>query len=278
MRPVRVVLAAAAAGLACTGVGSAATTPLRVVVSLDRSAALFGDPVTTEVEIDYDAKTIDPADIHVEPSFIPYVATSPPVVRRLGAGRIAYRYSLLCLAEACLPNSRPRLVRLPTVAVTARDGATTVHALATWPPIRITSRLTASDLAGPVRFRSASTPPAPAYRFAPGTLAGGLIIAAAICALAALALVGKEIAWLSRRSREHRLSALELAVAYVRDSTRRSDPDRRRALSLLAEAADDREPVLSAAAADTAWSESPPTPAGAAALADRAAGVEGGDG
>jgi hypothetical protein len=102
-----------------------------------------------------------------------------------------------------------------------------------------------------------------------------LIVAAAICALAALALLGREIAGLSRRSKEHRLSALQLAVAYVRDSMRRSDPDRRRALSLLAEAADEQEPVLSAAAADTAWSESPPTPAGAAALADRAEGSGG---
>jgi hypothetical protein len=59
-------------------------------------------------------------------------------------------------------------------------------------------------------------------------------------------------------------------VAYVRDSTRRSASDRRRALALLSEAVDEGEPDLAATAAETAWGKPSPTPGHAEALADRA--------
>jgi len=63
---------------------------------------------------------------------------------------------------------------------------------------------------------------------------------------------------------------LDLALAYARDAAGRPDPrDRRKALELLAEAvAAGDEPALARAAADTAWSEPPPTPAGTVELAD----------
>jgi hypothetical protein len=278
MNRLQLLLTAAVLGLVFTGIGSGAASPLRVVASLDRSTVLYGDPITAVIEVDYDPGAVDPASIRVDPSFLPYVAASRPVVRRLGPETIAYRYSLLCLTQACLPARGPRLLRLQPVTASGRAGTQTVRASGSWPRLSISSRLTYSDLAGPVRFRSPSSPPAPAYRLAPGPLSGGLIAAAALCTLAALALVGRELAGLSRRSASRQRSRLELAVAYVRDSTRRSGQDRRRALSLLAEAADDREPVLAAAAANTAWSESPPTPARAAELADRATRLPADDG
>src|SRR5213078_542821 len=105
------------------------------------------------------------------------------------------------------------------------------------------------DRTGRIRFRSPSTPPAPRYRLAPGALAAVLIALAALCALAGVALTARELARRSARAKVRRLSALELAIAYVRDSTVRTEHDRRRALELLSEAA---EGTLATDAADRA--------------------------
>ena len=259
--------------------GSAAGAPLRVVASLDPGAVLYGDPVTAEVEVDYEPQTVEPASIRVQPSFIPYVVSSAPVVQHVRAGVVRFRYSLLCVTDGCLPTKGPRLLQLERVTVTGLAGTRTVTAAASWPTLRISSRLAASDVSGGVRFRNPATPPSPEYRVAPGPLSAGLIAAAALCVLVGTALAGRELARLFPRSRTRRLSPLELAIAYVRDSARRSDSDRRRALELLAEAVGNQgEPAAAAAAAETAWSKPPPTPAGATELADRAAGLRRGAG
>jgi hypothetical protein len=272
-------LLALAAGAALVPAGaataaSAAPAALRVATTLQPAAVLYGDPVTATVEVDYAAGVVDPASIRVDPSFTPYVVTERPVVRRPQAGVVSFTYTLLCVTEGCLPTKSRRAVRLHSVGVTARAGSRTVHASGGWRPLRVSSRLTASDLSGPVRFRSPASPPTPAYRVAPGLLAGALLVAAALCALAALVVAGWGLVQLARRSRTRPSSLLELAVAYVRDSTRRSGPDRRRALSLLAEATGGDEPALAAAAAETAWSRPSPTPTVATELANRAAQVE----
>ena len=178
------------------------------------------------------------------------------------------------MTEGCLPAHERRLVRLEPVTVTAVAGDRTARVSGSWPALHVSSRLEASDLTGPVRFRSPASPPAPAYRVAPGVLVGGLIAAAALCALAAAGVAGRGLARFVRRSTTRRSSLLELAVAYVRDSARRSGPDRRRALSLLAEATVGGEPALAAVAAEAAWSRPSPTPLDATELADRAARLE----
>jgi hypothetical protein len=270
---------AATLASACILVGvfadvASAQPALRVVTSLRPAAVLYGDPVTADVEVDYDPQTVEPSSIRVQPSFIPYVVSSAPVVQHLRAGVVRFRYSLLCVTTGCLPTKGARVLRLERVTVTGLADSRTVTAAALWPRLRISSRLGASDLSGQIRFRNPTTPPAPEYRIAPGPLSAGLIAAAALCALLAAALAGRELAGRFARSSARRLSALELAIAYVRDSARRTDPDRRRALELLAEAVDsDGEPTLAAAAGEQAWSKPPPTPAGAAELADRAAGL-----
>ncbi len=196
------------------------------------------------------------------------------MVQHLRAGVVRFRYSLLCVTAGCLPTKGARILRLERVTVTVLADSSAVSAAASWPTLRISSRLGASDLSGQIRFRNPTTPPSPAYRVAPGPLSAGLIAAAALCALVAAALAGRELAGLFPRAGARRLTSLELAIAYVRDSTKRTDPDRRRALELLAEAVDgDGEPTLAAAAAERAWSAPPPTPAGATELADRAAGL-----
>jgi hypothetical protein len=275
-------------GVFCASLGGSAETayagpasagPLRVTAALHPVAVLYGDPVTADVEVEYDPRTVEPSTIRVQPSFIPYVVSSAPVVEHLRTGAVRFRYSLLCVTDGCLPTKDQRLLRLHAVTATARAGTRTVTALASWPALSISSRLAASDLTGRVRFRSPATPPSPEYRFAPGPLAAGLVAVAALFGLVAAALAGRELAGLFPGSRTRPHSRLELAIAYVRDSTRRTDPDRRRALEFLAEAVDaSDEPALAAAAAETAWSKAPPTPAGATKLADRADGLRSGAG
>jgi hypothetical protein len=278
MTPARLtVLAIVCTGLGCSADGAfagSAGTPLRVVASLHPAGVLYGDPVTAEVEVEYEPQTIEPASIRVQPSFMPYVATAAPVVQQVRAGVVRYRYSLLCVTDGCLPAKGSRVVQLERVTVSGLAGARAVTAAGSWPTLRVSSRLAGSDLSGRIHFRNSTTPPNPAYRLAPGPLSGGLIGAAVLCVLFALALVGRGLARRSSRSRERRLSPLELAIEYVRDSAGRNNPDRRRALELLAEAVDaGGEPTLAAAAAERAWAKPPPTPAVAAELADRASGV-----
>ncbi len=251
----------------------AAASPLRVVTSLQPQAAAFGDRVTAQVEVDYDPKVVDASSISVRPNFIPYVAGSAPTVSR-GSGVVRYSFSLLCVTNGCLPTKGPRVVRVQPVTATATAGGRTVTASGAWPPLRVLSRLSPSDLTGSTKFRSPATPPPATYRISPGVLSGLLIAAAVLCVLAALALVALAIARLIPRSAPSARSPLELAILYLRDSTGRSAKDRRRALELLAEAVDaGGEPTLAAVAADSAWSKSPPSPGGAADLADRAAGL-----
>jgi hypothetical protein len=147
-----------------------------------------------------------------------------------------------------------------------------VTASAKWPLLVVASRLSQADLSGSIHFRRPNVPPAPEFGVAPGPLADGLIGAAGLCTLAAAALIGRELARLRRHVRVRKLSSLELALSYARDSALRPDPgDRRRALELLAEAVDDDgAPALARTAAETAWSEEPPTPARTVELADEA--------
>lgn len=270
--PCAVVVAAAAAALAWLATAQAAGPgQLRVRTDLQPASALFGDPVTATVEVDAGGG-VDASSIRVVPSFGPFAVRAKPVVRRSG-GRVLFSYGLLCVTDGCLPTRSSRLLRLPPAEVTARSGRRVLHASAAWPALTIASRLGASDLSGPVRFRSPSAPPPPAYRFAPGRLVAGLIAAAALCVVAAFALAGRGLVRLRRGARVRQRSPLQVAIAYVRESTGRSAPDRRRALSLLAEAADEQEPALAAGAGQAAWSRPSPTPLAATELADRASAL-----
>jgi hypothetical protein len=256
---------------ACASASAAA--PLHVVTSFSpASTVLYGDPVTARVEVDYDPATVDPATIRVSPTFTPYVVTSSPVVARPRRGVLTVSFPLLCVTEGCLPTNGSRRLALRPVTVSASSGSSPVRATAVWPALQVRSRLTASDLSGKVVFRVPARPPAPGYRVAPGKLAALLIAAAVVCGLAGLLLVLRGLTRHRRGASSRTRSRLELAIAYVRDSTGRSPADRRRALSLLSEAMENGEGDLAAMAAETAWAEAPPTPPAAASLADRAAG------
>jgi len=264
------LLAAALAAALLTPGAEAAGKPIGVATLLTPAAVQFGDPVTAEVDVRYDPRIVDGRSIRIAPGFLPYVVVSKPQVRS-ASGSLRIRYSLLCVTEGCLPTHGPRRLRFAPVAVTGLVAGRHVAVTAPWRPLTVTTRLKTSDLAGQPRFRSPAAPPPPRYRLGPGPLAVGSIVTAALCVLGAAAIVAFAFSRRRRRMSMRARPPLEVAIAYVRDSTRRSGPDRRRALELLAEAADgERERELALAAADAAWSRLPPTPAGAGELADRA--------
>jgi hypothetical protein len=246
------------------------------VTTLNPAVVHFGDSVTAEVEVDYGA-TVTDGSIRIVPSFVPYVIVAQRTVPS-GSGVLRIRYSLLCVTDGCLPTRGVRMLRFEPVGVTGSSGGSRMTVAGSWPALRVLSRLSPSDLTGGVRFRAPALPPTPRYTVDAGALALGLIAAATLCGLTALALAAGVLA--RRRWRgAHGLTPLELAIAYVRNSVGRSDADRRRALELLAEAiGDEGEPDLAGAAADAAWSRLPPSPRGAGILADRAAQLGGGRG
>jgi hypothetical protein len=267
----RIVLAACVAAWPAGAAAAAhAGTSLHATTTLQPQSVRFGDSVTAEVEVDYDAGTIDPASIHLQPRFAPYAPSSPPVVEHVRRGVVRYRYALLCLNEGCLPAGARRVLRLPRLTVSAVASGRTVTAITIRPTVAIVTRLTAAQRDGRIRFHFPSTPPRVRYAIAPGALAAVLIAFAALAAAAGLALLTRELMGQRARARTRRLSPIELAIAYVRDSTRRAEDDRRRALELLSEAAGGE---VARDAADRAWSKQPPTAAGAAELADRAGGA-----
>jgi hypothetical protein len=251
--------------LASAGTAGGAPTPFVVSAGFSPPTIHYGDPVTAVVDVHFDPRRIARASIRPAPSFGPFVLVARPVVEDVGSSLVRFRYSLLCVTEGCLPVHASKVIRLKPLRVTAGGGSATTS----WQPLRVVSRLHPSDLRGEAPFRSPDAPPPPRYRVGPGGLATGLIAAAALCTLGAVGLLIAAVRRRRRRPVTRRASPLELAIAYVRDSTGRPAPDRRRALELLSEAADDD---LAPDAADAAWSRHAPTPAAAGELADRAEG------
>ncbi len=254
-----------------------AVSPLAVVTSRAPGSIAFGDPVTAVLEIHY-AATIALSSLRVAPSFDPFVQRSQPAVQLVHAGLVRVRYSLLCLTDACLSTHGARPVPLGSVTVTGRARSRAVSVVGRWPGVRVSSRLAPSALSGKVRFRVPAALPSPGYRITPGKLEIVLIVAAVLCGAAALVLVRPSLKRVRGRAlRESNLSALELAIAYVRDSRTRPDPERRRALELLSETVENGgvDPDLAAASAQGAWSKRAPTPEDATAFADRAGALSG---
>ncbi len=149
---------------------------------------------------------------------------------------------------------------------------------AAWPAVTLASRLGRSDFRGSaLRFRHSAPLPAPVYGTSPSGLALALTIVAGILGVVAACLLGFELAALLRRRRARAAAptALESALAFVRDAASRRDAaDRRKALELLAETlAAEGNPTVANAAEQAAWAEVPPTSEQAVEVADQAAGL-----
>jgi hypothetical protein len=274
------LLAAGASGAGAAGAAAApASPPLSVSTALLPNPAFFGDPLVAQVIVSFDPARVKASSIRVSASFAPFSQTSLPASSSGRAGAddlLVFRYPVQCYTESCLPERGVFRVTLPPVIVTAASipGGTRLSARGRWQPAVVKSRLPAKATGRitPRFIWPARVPPA-SYRISPD-LSAALLLALALALLAgALLLAGRELVGLRARRRLAalaRLTPLEAALAFARESARRPDPtDRRKALNLLAEALESAGHTRLAGRSDAAaWSPQPPSPSRTSALAD----------
>jgi hypothetical protein len=218
---------------------------------------VVGDRVTAEVAVVVDDRLVDPGSVRVSATFAPYEEIAQPERQETAAGtlvRIAYRFTLVCVSDGCLPRGR-RAIRLAPARVEyglrsgGRDSLTV-----RWPSPVIVSQLgrlearlrRLNDLPGPtpvsaqallLPLRTERKPPEVTYRIAPQALAGGLLGVSLLALVAAGALVAP----LARRRGppppvpEPALAPMDEALSLVAASLANgSSPERRAALERLA--------------------------------------------
>lgn len=233
------LLAALVAALSLAPAASAVT------LSATPARASFGDAVVVTATAD--------GPIDLELGF--WTALSPPeTVTRGGATTVSQR--VICLAEACVPNTAERFVQLPT----ASAGGERTRAR-----ILVAARVAPEAVAASKALYRRDTSVAPSRSH--GALVAVFVLAAvALVVLAALVFV-------PRRRREEAFErapqdALERAVRLLRESAGRPAPDRRRAADLVGRVA----PGSADAARGIAWARRDPGVEDVEQLAGRVAG------
>lgn len=248
--------------------------------SLAPLAGLFGDAVRAEVDVVLDPRRVDPESVLVSVDFGPLEGPALVAPERFEAGRsthVRFRYELFCLRDDCRPRSGKHEVKLTPAVVRYRlvDGTTRTQR-AEWPaPVVIASRLTAQGSSRPV-WRVREQPPPVSYRVSPPLVAVAGFSIAALLALAAVAVIAREVTSAVRRHRADPLDGLtplERALALLARAVADGGTARqRRALDRLARelrrAGDDH---LAADARRLAWSRARPEGERVARLAAAAA-------
>jgi hypothetical protein len=247
---------------------------LTVHTSFDPPAVQFGDRVVAHVVVLADRDALDTSKLRVTDDVAPLTSLGPARVTRTDRGRlltVSYELAAVCLSDACIAPAGAKELRLPAVHVAAPgNGGDTVRATSAWPLLAIGARVGAADLkAARPPFRADTSEPAVTYRIAPGTLSLLLDAAAALLAAAGVGLGVRQALVLRRTHMQAAGTALERALALVREAESRAPEDRRRAVGLLARVLRRRDAALARAAADLAWSEPEPAPGELAALASR---------
>ena len=243
--------------------------PVVAVAQISPQEHYPGDEVTATLDLSVNRALVDPADIEVQAGFRPYTRVAPVEIERTEAGEavlVRYVYRLQCLDRACImsagtgPSSfAPAVVRYPDAVV----GQATIAA--DWPPVTMSTRITAEDLSEP-SFRTAAEPVAPSYGIAPGLLGWLLAGGAAALVLVVSALTARRL-WRAAPAPSAIPEAgtadesLQAALAEVgRTRTGESDEDERRiALDTLARRLErDGSPELARDARRLAWSRASP--------------------
>ncbi len=260
--------------VATLGGPNGAPTPRRMVAvttSLAPNPSFFGDLVNARAEVVVDRQRIDADRMRIEAEFAPYSLVGQPNESRTDSGRttsIDVRYTLQCLVEACLP--RPGGIALPKLRVHTGSSAVTAN----WPRVNVVSRVESAALAtDPPPWRQQLALPAVSYRLEPGSLATALTLGAALLALGAFAIIGREIARRRRLlvDRARFRSALARALDLARASAARGPDDRRKALALLARVLafdPNGGRRLAPTAARLAWGRTEPSATGLETLVD----------
>lgn len=242
----------------------AAASPLVVRASFDTTSVQFGEPVRTHVAVIVDAAHVRASSVRIADDAVPLTPLSSAGMRETtsnGTVIVAITHVFSCISSECVGAKGDVILQLPPVTATAvTKGGRVVHATGAWPRLEVRGRVSATDLARPrPPFRADTSPPPPAYRMPPSTLAWLLDAAAALFALAAGALGIPVTVLLARRVRSTpAANELERAVRLAREAESRPPADRRRALGLLARLLRDRDRRLSGAASDLAWAQRDP--------------------
>jgi len=266
----RLLLAVAVIGAALVAaLPTGAANGVTIRATVDRLTVGLGQPFLYTVEVRGAAGRTVLADVS------PFVAAAPPKRSRSDGGdlvRIEQR--LLCLDRSCAPDTRARRVALPRVRVTGAGSQTA----ATPATITLVPRVPESAVkASRARYRVDD-------RLRPASAPWG----SAVAVLVALAVASLAIAvLLVVRTRRRTPAASTLlggtpggiayALGLLRESARRSVPDRRRAADFVARAVGNDGPDPAAEdARRLAWAAPDPQPPEIVALADRVETTSGG--
>lgn len=263
-----VAIVAAALALAPT----AGAAPLTVKASFSDRTVLFGAPTEAVVTVSVDTRLVDPDTVRLEADLVPLRTVGPVSTERQEAEDLVVltrRSRVACVTDACLPDGEARRIALPPVLATGRGtGGRSFVARTRWPTLLVAPRVPQEATAGEPVWRVDTSPPATTYRVSPSLLTASLWVAAAVLALVAVALVGREVALRRGRRVRERRSELELALAAVRASADRDAAERRRAVGVLARLLRRRADDRSTRVAALAWDEPAPEPERVLTLAD----------
>ena len=267
------------------GAGAPLTTqePVAVTSQVEPDGVFFGQPVVARVDVQVDARQVDPGRVRVDAVFDPYTAAGPRTVERVDSGgttRLTFRYPLRCLGEGCDPASDRGLVEFEPgrVSYLYRDASREDRRLGEeidWAPFVVTGRV-GQDAVRDIRWRAEqSSLAAVTYRVEPRTTA--IVLLALAVALAALAAALAWLVWGRGRGSETDAEAsaqapLALVLAAARAAARNGDvPKRRRALESVArELRSAGFGDLAVEARTLAWSPQEATSADVEELASRA--------
>ena len=251
--------------------------PIAGSALLEPEQHLFADGVRATLELVVDADRVDPDSIDVGANFAPYRQLRPVEVTQDASGRLArirYRYVVGCLTTACLPKGTGR-VELGGAAVqyTLRGSGEPANATIEWPALRAAGRIAPAELERAAMRADLRQLPPPTYRMSPRLVAAVALVLAVLFAIAAAILVLRllpleRIAARLGARRVDRRTALERALAHVRESTAAGDSEEgRRALErLAAELRQARNPTLARDASALAWSRRAPAESGVTPL------------
>jgi hypothetical protein len=247
--------------------------PLTATATLSARTLSFADPLSAQLDLLVDPRSIDPTTVRVRPRFGLYRIVSATLhTRRAGGVLLSYHYSLECLVPGCLPGRTLAERRFLPVLVSYRtSGGRLGREAVDWPPYTVVSHLSTPDIGDPTtHLRSDAPLPAISYRISPGTLQGLLAGVSAAFVLAAATLVALALPR-RRAAGGPTLPPLEQALALVRASTANGYPsERRRALGRLArELRAEGQRGLAQSAVHLAWSAEPPTAEATSDFADQ---------
>jgi hypothetical protein len=258
--------------------------------SIGPSIHLFGDTITSELDVVVDKSRLDPDRVSVKTFFAPYKAIGKTQVARSDAGNLthlSYRTRYRCLERSCLTSTlgtitnpegaAPRTFRFRPGEVRYTDpGAKDARLLRVvrFAPVEAVTRINAQDVTQVYGFpfRGSFTPvPELTQRVSPTTLALVLLLLAVLLLVLPAVLIAR---WVRARRQPPppepapEPTPLERAIALVEWSlTRENGAERRAALDALATELDTLEANgLADETRVAAWSPRSPSPSDATSI------------